>query len=109
MYRAPLLCSVKTTEAIVKATLCLHNYLKTEMTNLYSPSNLTDRTEDGQFINGEWREITKSDKNLTPVGRMGSNIAPSSICGLRDNLADYLITPAGSVPWQFAYVNRGKY
>lgn len=92
----------------MKATLCLHNYLRTELVNQYSPANLVDRIEDGELIHGEWREITKNYKNLTSVGRTGSNIAPAISYGQRDNLADYLMTPAGSVPWQLFYVNRGK-
>ncbi|XP_031358317.1 uncharacterized protein LOC116181999 [Photinus pyralis] len=39
VFRSPLLCSVKTTESIVKATVCLHNFLKTEISNSYVPKS----------------------------------------------------------------------
>nr|CAH7714787.1 unnamed protein product [Callosobruchus chinensis] len=77
VYRSPLLCSVKTTEAIVKATTCLHNYLRTVSATTYTPPTLVDSITEGEDVDGDWRAIIRNDTNLTPVGRVGSNIAPN--------------------------------
>nr|CAI5852262.1 unnamed protein product [Callosobruchus analis] len=55
---------------------------------------------------GDWRIITRNDTNLTPVGRLGSNIAPNVVIQLKNKLADYLMD-LGSVSWQLNIVNRG--
>ncbi|VEN53414.1 unnamed protein product [Callosobruchus maculatus] len=108
VYRSPLLCSVKTTEAIVKATTCLHNYLRTVSATTHTPPTLVDSVMEGKdVVDGDWREITRNDTDLTPVGRLGSNIAPNIVMQLRDKLADYLMD-IGSVPWQLTVVNRGQ-
>nr|CAH7756542.1 unnamed protein product [Callosobruchus chinensis] len=107
VYRSPLLCSVKTTEAIVKATTCLHNYLRTVSATTYTPPTLVDSVTEGEDVDGDWRAIIRNDTNLTPVGRVGSNIAPNIVMQLRDKLADYLME-IGSVPWQLSIVNRGQ-
>ncbi|KAJ4436406.1 hypothetical protein ANN_19038 [Periplaneta americana] len=88
---------VKTAESIIKATLCLHNYLRTEACSQHSSQNL-----------GDWREITRNDTNFRSVGRMGSNIATQAIYKLRDNLADYLVSDAGAISYQHGYVNNGR-
>ncbi|CAH2004903.1 unnamed protein product [Acanthoscelides obtectus] len=65
VYRSPLLCSIKTTEAVVKATICLHNYLKTDAPTTYVPPTLIDSLKDdgGTNRDGEWREIIQNDTN----------------------------------------------
>ncbi|CAH2015037.1 unnamed protein product [Acanthoscelides obtectus] len=55
------------------------------------------------MVNGE-----KSSK-MTPIGRVGANISASATMALRDKLAEYLISDAGAVSWQMAYVNRGRF
>nr|CAH7751225.1 unnamed protein product [Callosobruchus chinensis] len=72
VYRSPLLCSIKTIEAI-----CLQQHIHT-------PPTLVDYvTEDEAVVDEDWRAIIRNDTNLTPVGRVGSNIAPNILlqCG----------------------------
>ncbi|KAB0790574.1 hypothetical protein PPYR_15024, partial [Photinus pyralis] len=108
VFRSPLLCSVKTTESIVKATVCLHNFLKTEISNSYVPKSLVNNEDDnGEITEGEWRETTKNYTNLNSLGRLGAN-APKIIDNQRDQLAEYLVSDAGTVPWQYNQINRGR-
>lgn len=110
IYRSPLLCSVKTTEALIKASVCLHNYLRSESPNVYTPPAFIDSLMDnGYELDGEWRTFTKNDSHLTSIGRVGSNVAANYVIELRDQLADYLISDAGAVQWQLTYANRGKF
>lgn len=107
VYRAPLLCSVETTEAIVQATVCLHNYLISEASKEYSPGSLYDaELNNGETIEGQWRTITKNDNNLRSVGRIGSNVSAKTVYEQRDRLASYLVSASGAVPWQKQIVNR---
>ncbi|KAB0790347.1 hypothetical protein PPYR_15286 [Photinus pyralis] len=109
VYRQPLLCSVETSEAIIKATVCLHNFLKINISDKYAPPTLTDVVlNNGEVVEGKWREIVSNDKNLTRVGRIGANVSSKKAYSQRDIVAKYLLTPEGSVPWQMKYINRGK-
>lgn len=104
-----LLCSVETGENVIKATVCLHNFLKTEIADQYCPSTLTDTILDNSdFVEGSWRQATQNDQSLTPVGRIGSNRSSKEAYEQRDRIADYLVSSEGSVPWQIKYINRGK-
>nr|CAI5865988.1 unnamed protein product [Callosobruchus analis] len=68
--------------------------------NIYSPFISRDAEREGEDVtDGDWRIITRNDTNLTPVGRLGSNIVPNVVIELRNKLADYLMD-LGSVSWQ---------
>nr|CAI5830759.1 unnamed protein product [Callosobruchus analis] len=61
-----------------------------------TPPSLTG-TEGGEYVtDGDWRMITRNDTNLTPVGRLGSNMAPNIVIQLRDKLTDYLVDLSSS-------------
>nr|CAI5859287.1 unnamed protein product [Callosobruchus analis] len=83
---------------VIKAVVVLHNYCLTELgqqdtVNIYCPPGFVD-TDD---LDGAWRE---EQAPLLSVGRLGANTATRYLYNLRDNLANYLVSPMGRVPWQ---------
>nr|CAI5859983.1 unnamed protein product [Callosobruchus analis] len=83
---------------VIKAVVVLHNYCLTELgqqdtVNIYCPPGFVD-TDD---LDGAWRE---EQAPLLSVGRLGANTATRYLYNLRDNLANYFVSPMGRVPWQ---------
>ena len=86
--------SVENVENIVKATVCLHNFVKMESDgNRYNPPGYVDSEDDN---NGIWRT---EGAELQSVGRLSSNVASRSVLQLRDEMKHYFST-VGQVPWQ---------
>lgn len=106
IYRSPIQASLSTTHKIIKATVCLHNYVlmseEMEPRKRYCPKNFVDREIGGRVIQGDWRKIIEEDgscfKNITAP--LGSNFSSKKARDLRDYVADIFLTPHGSVPWQ---------
>lgn len=102
----------KYVDKIILATVFLHNFLKTindltaEEDRIYCPPNFIDtEQEDGSIIHGAWR-----NEYSTEMSRIRSTTAHRSTTAAykqRDEIADYLLTPEGEVPWQNEYINRG--
>lgn len=94
------------------ATICLHNFLKTlndlrpAENRIYCPPNFVDIEQpDGSIIPGTWRnENTRDVECIKPTTAHRSTMEAYK---QRDSIADYLLTPAGEVPWQNEYVRRG--
>jgi hypothetical protein len=89
---------IENVDNIVKALVVLHNYCQVELdkekTNIYCPPGFVDS---GEEQNGIWRQEATP---LSSVGRMGANIARRQLYEMRNRLAEYLTSEAGSVPWQ---------
>lgn len=112
IFSRPTSASVKTAEAITKAAVCLHNFLRLTNSAVYCPTGFAD-SEDGtgRIKPGEWRGAvrrTGSDAmtNIPPLrGRRNSSAAVQ----VRNALMSYFISDAGSLPWQWEYVrSRGQ-
>lgn len=111
ILRKPINTKVDVAELIVQATVLLHNYLQNSEIDLpiaerkYCPTGYTDSIDKNSEIHpGVWAE---EGSGLRSVSRVGSN-NPSTIAKhQRDTLADYFVSPAGALPWQEEYVNRG--
>ena len=76
IYRQSIHSSPERVVAYIKATIVLHNYLRSNESSVYCPPCFTDG-EDGQgnTINGEWRTIANNAQSsgLGRIGRTGSN------------------------------------
>ena len=72
---------------------------------VYCPPGYVDR-EDGQgnVIPGDWRSDSSSGV-LQSVQRIGSNTYSRPASELRDSMMNFMTTPEGEVPWQYAHVN----
>jgi hypothetical protein len=60
VFHRPIQASVETTEYMVKAAVCLHNYLRQTNNACYCPAGFVDSQDNtGQIQPGEWRSIVK--------------------------------------------------
>lgn len=110
--RNPIIANIENCENIIKACVVLHNYVQKGEEDLpiserrYCPTGFVDWVDDnGEIHNGQWRSVPSG--NLRSVGRSGSNNAPKTVQQLRDTLAEYLISPAGALPYQWDRVHEG--
>lgn len=95
-----------TAVAVVKATVCLHNYLKSTdasspPTCRYVPATFVDyEGNDGTVVHGEWRAVTRGQTGMVPVRSMSTNMYSRESARIREQLVDFFLSEAGSVPWQ---------
>ncbi|KAK9681261.1 hypothetical protein QE152_g38463 [Popillia japonica] len=66
--RKAIIASLPTIESMVQALATLHNHLIDANSDKYCPRTLTDREDDGNFYDGEWRQDVYT--NLLPVDRV---------------------------------------
>ncbi|KAJ8911943.1 hypothetical protein NQ315_016287 [Exocentrus adspersus] len=86
IFRRPINTCLETTEHMIKATICLHNYLMGGRHELYCPTNFVD-TEDinGNITSGLWRDEA-SPNNVFSLTRMGSNNTTLNAGKIRSHL-----------------------
>ncbi|XP_015775503.1 PREDICTED: putative nuclease HARBI1 [Acropora digitifera] len=108
IFRKPIRANVDLAEKIVKATVCLHNYLRLTENANYIPSGFVDCEDgNGNIIPGNWRsEVDYKDGGMTPVSRIGGNRYTYKAGRSRDDFKDYFNSPLGEVPWQLDYVRH---
>jgi hypothetical protein len=102
ILRRSLCCSPNNAEIIVKALICLHNFLliKQGVGGCYCPNNLVDHEIDGNVQPGAWRNENTSHQ-VQELHRTGSNNAGRTIINLRNILRDYVNSEEGEVEWQW--------
>lgn len=102
----PILASEQTLDSVVKAVVCLHNFLMAERS--YCPPTFIDReTRTGFCEEGDWRlELEDDSPFLKSGGRLGGNRSCTSAQDIRNAFSDYFFDK-GSVSWQLNYVRRG--
>ncbi|XP_036143379.1 protein ALP1-like, partial [Monomorium pharaonis] len=112
VFRKPILMHPKSVDKIIMATICLHNYLKTKNdlrpieNRMYCPPNFIDIEQaDGNIIPGMWRN--ERSNCLEHIRQTTAHRAMNDAYKQRNAIAEYLLTPAGSVPWQDDYIRRG--
>lgn len=108
-------CNPDNVTNIIKALVCLHNYIMTAeeqhvtlRTRLYCPLDLVDHeTANHEEILGTWRQ-EKSNK-LNDVTRLSTNNARRDATEQRNMLRDYFVSPLGEeeAPWQYRCAFRG--
>ena len=87
----------KKVETIIFAILTLHNVLRKQSAEAYSPACLFDREcyEEGRIEDGSWR----NNGDLVPLERNISRNASSDSKQIRNEFKNYFVNE-GSVPWQ---------
>lgn len=98
IYRRTIIASESTVEAVVKATVCLHNFLMNLGDNGYFTYTTADRENDGEIISGDWRN--QENDNLLPIRQTSSNMYGRYAEQMRDKLARYFINE-GAIPFQW--------
>ena len=106
-----LCSSAENVSSMVKALVCLHNFLMSDdgFASVYCPPNHVDHdNENHEQVDGEWRRAT-GDGQFQDVPRLGANNARGGAVRQRDLLRDYFISPEGEdqAPWQYARAFRG--
>lgn len=92
-------------DEIVKATACLHNYLKSTdfketSKRQYVPPNFIDRDgDDGNIIPGEWRTEVENAA-FGSISQISSNNHSKLASNIRDNFKHFFLINAGKVSWQ---------
>lgn len=69
IFRRPIRANVSTVEKIIKATVCLHNYLLYTDNAQYTPQGFVDSyNQDGSIIHGQWRQDTHPIPSIRQQG-----------------------------------------
>lgn len=99
IFRKPIIASKSTVVAVVKATVCLHNFLMNIGENSYfTPATVDRESTEGEVLEGDWRNEDRT--NLLPIQRTSSNMYGRSAEVMRANLSQYF-TNEGSIPFQW--------
>ena len=109
IFRRPVIAQPDNVIAYTKATVALHNYLRTKESSVYCPPGFIDCEDgDGNVISGNWRtEVNStSTSGLTPLGRTGANRYSTSAAAIRDLYCSYFNSHCGEVSWQVNHVRR---
>ncbi|XP_004211074.1 uncharacterized protein LOC101235107 [Hydra vulgaris] len=105
IFRRPIKATPKNIENIIKASICLDNYLKLNDSIHYVPSGFADlETNSGELIPGEWRKIALEGNALNILPRCISNQYATDASTVRLTLTEYFNDPSGSLSWQHNYV-----
>ena len=97
---------------IVLATVCLHNFIMKQEGHAQSfkqyclPTYVDHVNENGDWEPGEWRGEARKN-NFQDLGRCGGNRPALGAIQQRDMLAQYFLSEAGSVEWQWRSTFRG--
>ncbi|KAH8009331.1 hypothetical protein HPB51_015272 [Rhipicephalus microplus] len=83
------------------AAVCLHNFLMED--TAYCPDEYSDTLCGETVHDGEWRHtVTEIGTKTVP----SNNRPTSAAMAMRDEVADYFMSPEGSLPWQLKVVRR---
>ncbi|KAM7306550.1 putative nuclease HARBI1 [Ixodes scapularis] len=99
-FLAPMEGKLEHCENMIKAGVCLHNFLMQD--DAYCPSGYVDSESRGVRVDGAWRtEVAAVGANRS----LGGNSSPTAL-DIREQLADYFISRNGSLRWQDNVVSR---
>ena len=105
IFRRPIRASISTVDAIVKATLCLHNYLCMTENAQYIPTGFVDCDSSSGMKEGEWRNIVRgANSGFQNMSRTGSPNYSIDAKATRDNFCEYVNSEDGALPWQLDHV-----
>ncbi|XP_018396264.1 PREDICTED: uncharacterized protein LOC108774615 [Cyphomyrmex costatus] len=113
ILRRDLCCAPEIVEDIVKAIVCLHNFLMISEDDItlsdrtYCPAPMVDREGiDGCVIEGDWRRRGIYRGPITDIGRLGSNNPTVRADAQRNILKDYFYSDIGQLNWQWELALR---
>ena len=105
----PIQSSVETTDLIVKATICLHNFLRQSNSTGYCSAGFVDTYDStGEIREGEWRRMLGNRGNggllLNDVAPVRGSRPSKSAVEVRDLIKQHVNSFVGCVPWQWNHV-----
>jgi hypothetical protein len=106
IFQKPILLHPDTAKVIVMTCLYLHNFLRREKQSRsnYMPSQSMD-TEDvnsNTATQGSWRREIQHFRGIRDLDRVARRPTVAA-AEVRNQFADYFMSPLGSVPWQNEY------
>lgn len=111
ILRRPMNTKLDTAICIVKACVCLHNFIKGKEDAMginmrrYCPARFIDyEYGNGSIVLGEWRSICATDTGLLPISCSETNNCTNDAAAVRDNLMRFFMTVSGSLSWQQSMV-----
>lgn len=101
ILKQPLNCSMEKTISIVKAIICLHNWIRRMdiEENEYVTPTLIDQENDDDFIPGSWRNYMDNSAFVN-ITHCGSNNSSRQAMQIREEFCKYL-NSEGAIPSQF--------
>lgn len=90
-------------KTLIMASLVLHNMLRTESAESYTPRGFIDSEVDGNIIQGDWRNTAAPNIAPLEIERRGrQNLNGEQI---RHSYCEFF-NGAGQVPWQWEAINK---
>ena len=107
IFRRPIIATPDNVVVYTKASIALHNFLRTTESSVYCPPGIIDSEDaDGNVICGSWREDQGSSGGIFPVREAGSNHHSRIAAMARDNFCTYFNSTRGELSWQYRHVIR---
>lgn len=109
IFRKPILSNPKHVIAIIKAVICLHNWLRlqdiedSELKTQYVTPEMVDREDENGLIEGTWRNIENGRTAFQDIHRMGNNSSTRKAFEIREKFCDFF-NNEGSLGWQYDYL-----
>ncbi|XP_071580467.1 putative nuclease HARBI1 [Temnothorax nylanderi] len=100
ILKRPIDATVDNTINMIKAIICLHNWLrKRDDTNEYVSPNMIDQYGSNGLIPASWRQEV-GDSALQDVSIYGNHNSSRSAIAIREEFSDFF-NGEGAVPWQY--------
>lgn len=97
IFSRPIIAKVENIDNIIKASVCLHNFLIKYNKTHYVNSTLADIDRDNTLLPENWGASTSL---LTNIRHVGTNSYPKSASTIRDEFKKYF-NEEGAIPWQW--------
>lgn len=113
IFLQPIQSNVESSDLIVRATICLHNFLRQTDSAGYCPVGFVDTFDStGRIKEGEWRHIVRNNRQgevlLNDLPAVRGSRPPTSAVEVRESMKAYVNSMEGSVPWQWEHIrSRG--
>ncbi len=108
VFRRPIKAKPATVDSLIKACICLHNYLRLTENARYTPTGFIDSEDSsGNIIPGDWHTIVQGEQGAlqdTSTGRAFNNTSLTAK-GTRDVFKKFFNSKKGSLSWQKSYEN----
>jgi hypothetical protein len=109
IFQSAIVGELSTVDLIVKACVCLHNYLITEKAAEYCPPHFDDTVSaDGRVSDGAWRLATRVGFQLKEFAAHAPNSGATPL-RIRKSFENYFLSNDGKLPFQLQRVNDGMY
>lgn len=98
ILRRTIDANVETIEAIVKATICLHNYLIKNKESTYFHKSIADRqTSNGDIILSTWRNDTSENNLFQNLSKSNQTLSSRKAVQVRNKFTEFF-ADEGAVP-----------